>query len=121
MNAPVDAPSLSDAGSAVSYLEEISPQMRGCAILSEGGEVLAASGDSDRGGKAGRELIAAADAAGKEPVAHAHVASGEGEAFCIRESGLVAVAVTDRFTLASLMLCDIRIVLRELAAAGAGR
>jgi len=34
--------------------------------------------------------------------------------------GLVAVAVTERFTLASLMLFDMRIALRELAAAGAG-
>lgn len=120
MNAPIDAASLTDAGRAVSYLEEISPQVRGCAILSAEGEVLAASGDPDQWGSAGRELIAAADAAGGEPVAHAHVASGDGEAFCIRESGLAAVAVTDRFALASLVLFDMRIALRELAAAGVG-
>jgi hypothetical protein len=118
--APVDAPTLSDAGRAVSYLEEISPQMRGCAILAEGGDVLAASGDSERWGETGRELIAAADAAGGEPVAHAHVATGDGEAFCVREAGLVAVAVAERFTLASLMLFDMRIALRRLAAGGAG-
>ena len=94
--------------------------MRGCAILSESGEVLAASGDSQRWGETGRELIAAADAAGGEPVAHAHVATGDGEAFCVRESGMAAVAVTERFTLASLMLFDMRIALRQLAAAGAG-
>lgn len=120
MTPPTDAPTLSDPGRAVSYLEEISPQMRGCAILSGDGEVLAASGDPGRWGSAGLELLAAADTAGGEPVAHAHVASGEGEAFCIRESGLAAVAVTDRFALASLMLFDMRIALRELAAAGAG-
>jgi hypothetical protein len=118
--APVDAPTLSDAGRAVSYLEEISPQMRGCAILAEGGDVLAASGDSERWGEAGRELIAAADAAGGEPVAHAHVATGDGEAFFVREAGLVAVAVAERFTLASLMLFDMRIALRQLAAGGTG-
>jgi hypothetical protein len=117
--APVDAPTLSDAGRAVAYLEEISPEMRGCAILSEGGEVLAASGDGERWGEAGRDLVAAADAAGGEPVAHAHVATGDGEAFCVRESGLTAVAVTERFTLASLMLFDMRTTLRQLAAAGA--
>jgi len=116
---PVDAPTLSDAGRAVAYLEEISPEMRGCAILSGGGEVLAASGDdSDRWGEAGRDLVAAADAAGGEPVAHAHVATGDGEAFCVREGGLTAVAVSDRFTLASLMLFDMRNTLRQLAAAG---
>jgi hypothetical protein len=117
---PAEAPILADAGGAVSYLEEISPQMRGCAILSDGGEVLAASGDRERWGEAGRELISAADAAGGEPVAHAHVATGDGEAFCVRERGLVAVAVAERFTLASLMLFDMRIALRQLAAQGVG-
>ncbi|MDX6606325.1 MAG: hypothetical protein QOD14_865 [Solirubrobacterales bacterium] len=94
--------------------------MRGCAILAEDGGVLAASGDDEPWGEAGRDLVAAADAAGGEPVAHAHVATGDGEAFCVRESGLTAVAVTDRFTLASLMLFDMRITLRQLAAAGVG-
>jgi hypothetical protein len=119
--APVDAPSLPDADRAVEYLEEISNELRGCAILSDAGEVLAASGeDPDAWGKAGGELIAAADAAGGEPVAHAHVATGDGETFCVREGPYVAVAVTDRFTLASLMIFDIRVALRQLAAAGAG-
>ena len=118
---PVDAPALSDAGRAVAYLEEISPQMRGCAILAADGEPLAASDDNvERWGEAGRELIAAADAAGGEPVAHAHVATGDGEAFFVRGGGLSVVAVTERFTLASLMLFDMRTTLRELAAAGGG-
>jgi hypothetical protein len=116
---PVDAPTLSDAGRAVAYLKEISSELRGCAILADGGDVLAASGDHERWGDAGRELIAAADAAGGEPVAHAHVATGDGEAFCVREGGLVAVAVAERFTLASLMLFDMRTALRRLAR-GAG-
>jgi hypothetical protein len=116
----VDAPTLSDAGRAVSYLEEISPQMRGCAILSEGGELLAASGNPDRWEETGRELVEAADAAGGEPVAHAHVATGDGEAFCVREGGLIGIAVTERFALASLMFFDMRIALRELASAGVG-
>jgi hypothetical protein len=94
--------------------------MWGCAILSEGGDVLAASGDPDEWGEAGRDLVAAADAAGGEPVAHAHVATGDGEAFCVRESGLVAVAVAERFTLASLMLFDMLVTLRRLAGAGTG-
>jgi hypothetical protein len=120
MTPSVDAPSLPDADSAVEYLEEISRELRGCAILGESGEVLAASGELEAWGEAGRELIAAADAAGGEPVAHAHVATGDGEAFCVREGPYVAVAVTDRFTLASLMIFDIRTALRRLAAGGAG-
>jgi hypothetical protein len=117
--APVESPPLTDAAGAVSYLEEISPEMRGCAILAEGGEVLAASGDVEEWGEAGRDLLAAADAAGGEPVAHVHVATGDGEAFCVRESGLTAVAVAERFTLASLMLFDMRNTLRLLDTAGA--
>lgn len=120
MTAPVDAPSVPDAGSAVEYLEEVSNELRGCAIFSDDGEVLAASGDAEAWGEAGRELIAAADAAEGEPVSHAHVATGDGEAFCVREGGYVAVAVTDRFTLASLMIFDTRMVLQRLAEAGSG-
>jgi hypothetical protein len=115
----VEAPTLTHADGAVSYLQEISPEMRGCAILSEAGQVLAASGGLEEWGEAGRDLLAAADAAGGERVAHAHVATGDGEAFCVRESGLVAVAVAERFTLASLMLFDMRITLRRLAAGAA--
>ena len=114
--APVDAPTLTDAGETVAYLQEISPEMRGCAVLSDGGEVLAASGDVERWGQTGRDLIAAADVAGAEQVAYAHIATGDGEAFCVRESGLTAVAVADRFTLSSLMIFDMRNALRLLAA-----
>jgi hypothetical protein len=115
---PVAAPTLTDAGGTVAYLQEISPEMRGCAILSADGEVLAASGNIERWGEAGRDLVAAADAAGGEPVAHAHVATGDGEAFCVREGRLTAVAVAERFTLASLMLFDMRNALRQLSARG---
>ena len=118
MTPSVDAPSIPDAAGAVSYLEEVSPELRGCAILDEDGDVLAASGDEDAWGEAGRELVSAADAAGGEPVAHAHIATGEGEAFCVREGGYVAVAVTERFTLSSLTIFDIRNALRRLGEAG---
>jgi hypothetical protein len=119
--APVDVPTLTDAGGTVEYLQEISPEMRGCAILAADGEVLAASGEAERWGEAGRDLITAADAAGGEPVAHAHVATGDGETFCVREGGLTAVAVAERFTLSSLMIFDMRNALRQLAASGGGR
>ena len=42
--APVDVPTLTDAGGTVEYLQEISPEMRGCAILSADDEVLASTG-----------------------------------------------------------------------------
>jgi hypothetical protein len=106
----------SAAQRAVSYLEEVSPEMRGCAILGEDGEVLAASGDDPGAwGSAVADLLAAADAAGGEAASHAHVASGDGEAFCVRHGDLAAAAVTDRFALASLMFFDLRAALRDLA------
>jgi hypothetical protein len=117
---PVAVPTHTDAGETVAYLQEISPEMRGCAILSAEGEVLAASGNLERWGEAGRDLITAADAAGGDPVAHAHVATGDGETFCVREGGLTAVAVAERFTLSSLMIFDMRNALRRLGAGGGG-
>lgn len=110
------SPTLSDPAQAVSYLEEISPEMRGCAILDGNGSVLACSGEEREWQQAAERLLGAADGAGGEPSAQAHVATGDGEVFCVRHDGLVAVAVTDRFVLASLMLFDLRAVLRELAA-----
>ena len=110
------ADGLSDPRQAVSYLEEISPEMRGCAILDRDGEVLACTGDGEAWKAAASELIAAADGAGGEAATQAHVATGDGEVFCVRQDGLAAVAATDRFVLASLMLFDMRAVLRELAA-----
>ncbi len=110
-----DAEAIAAAERAVEYLREVSPEMRGCAILGPAGEVLAASGDPEQWGRAGRELLAAADAAGGEPASHAHVATGEAEAFFIRVGELSAVAVTERFALASLMFFDLRAALRDLA------
>ncbi len=43
---------------------------------------------------------------------HAHVATEEGEVFVVRSGDLAMVAVTARFTLASLMFADMRAALR---------
>src|SRR5919106_1154082 len=108
------------AARAIAYLHEISPELRGCAIFAANGELLAASGegegDATRWATRGRDFLAAADAAGPEPVSHAPVATADGEAFCVRDGELAAVAVTNRFALASLMIFDLRTVLRDLAA-----
>ena len=64
------------------------------------------------------DLLAAADAAAGGTASHAHVATEDGEAYAVRLAGLAMVAVTDRFTLASLVLADMRAALRELAGAG---
>src|SRR4051795_1776234 len=38
------------AEAAVGRLREMSPDLRGCALIGPGGEVLAATGEADRGG-----------------------------------------------------------------------
>jgi predicted regulator of Ras-like GTPase activity (Roadblock/LC7/MglB family) len=110
------APSRGAAGQALAYLSEMSPDVRGGAILASDGGVLAASGEVDRWAKAATALLEAADRAGPEPVEQVHVATAQGEVFALRHAGLTALAVTERFVLASLMAFDIRAVLRDLAA-----
>lgn len=107
------------AEQAVRWLEEMAADLRGCALLGPRGEVLAASGDAERRddwAEAAADLLAAADAARGEPAEHVHVGTEDGEVFAVRHRGLTMVAVADRFTLGSLLVCDIRVVLRELAA-----
>jgi len=94
----------------------MSPDLRGAAILGPAGEVLAATGEEpERWGEDAAVLFAAADAAEGAPVEQVHIATEQGEVFAIRNAGLTAVTVTDRFALASLMLFDMRSTLRRLA------
>jgi hypothetical protein len=109
------AASAADAEVAVARLAAMSADLRGCAILGSDGEPLAASSDPSAWGQAARELLAAADAAAGEPVVSAHVGTEDGETFAVRHEDLAMVAAADRFTLASLMIFDMRAVLRDLA------
>ena len=113
-------PGVTQAKGHSARMREMSPDLRGCAILAADGRLLAAGGDPDRWGAAGGELLAAADAARGEPAARVHVATADGEAFAIREGGLAMVAAANRFALASLMLFDMRAILRDLAAGADG-
>lgn len=108
-------PSAADAEVAVARLTAMSADLRGCVILDPGGAALAASGPVDVWAEAARALLEAADAAAGEPVTHAHVGNEDGEAFAVRRHGFALVAAAERFTLAGLMLFDIRAVLRDLA------
>ena len=91
--------------------EAASPDVRGCAIFGAG-EVLAASDTASRWADAGTALLKAADTAAGTQATHAHVATEEGEVFVVRSGDLAMVAVTARFTLASLMFADMRAALR---------
>ena len=115
-DAATATPTDGSAAAALAFLTEMSPDLRGAAILDGDGAVLAASGeDAEAWGEAARALLAAADAADPEPAEQVHVGSESGEVFALRHEGLVAVAVTERFALASLMLFDMRQALRDLA------
>ena len=103
------------AEAALAFLAEMSPDLRGGAILDAGGAVLAAAGDPDRWREDAAALFEVADRAGGEPVEQVHVATEQGEVFALRHGGLAAVAVTERFALASLMFFDMRATLRDLA------
>lgn len=115
---PVSADS---AESALAFLEEMSPDLRGAAILDGDGPVLAASGERDRWREDAAALFAAADRAEDEPVEQVHIGTEQGEVFALRHAGLAAVAVTERFALASLTFFDMRMLLRDVAAGGDGR
>lgn len=109
------APSSESAEAALAFLAEMSPDLRGGAVLGPQGRVLAATGEEpERWGEDAAALLAAADAAEQAPVEQVHIATEQGEVFAIRHQGLTAVAVTERFPLASLMLFDLRSMLREL-------
>jgi predicted regulator of Ras-like GTPase activity (Roadblock/LC7/MglB family) len=109
------------AAGALAYLAELSPDLRGGAILSGDGDVLAATGHPGRWREDAAALFGSADGAGAEPVEQVHIATEQGEVFAVRDGGLAAVAVTDRLALASLLFFDMRSVLRDLAAGGSGR
>lgn len=115
-DAPAAAlPSEESAAAAVEFLAEMSPDLRGAAILGPEGEVLAATGEEpERWREDAAALFVAADGAEGAPVEQVHIATEQGEVFAIRNAGLAAVSVTDRFALASLMLFDLRSMLREL-------
>jgi predicted regulator of Ras-like GTPase activity (Roadblock/LC7/MglB family) len=103
------------AQAALDFLTEMSPDLRGAAILAADGSVLAASGEPGRWGEDAAALFAIADGAGGEPVEQIHVATEQGEVFALRHEGLAAVAVAERFALASLLFFDMRSTLRDLS------
>jgi predicted regulator of Ras-like GTPase activity (Roadblock/LC7/MglB family) len=115
-DAATDAVSGDAAAAALAYLTEMSPDLRAAAILGPDGAALAASGDPDRWREDAAALFEVADRAGGEPVEQVHIGTEQGEVFALRHAGLAAIAVTERFALASLVFFDMRSLLRELAA-----
>lgn len=100
---------------AVAKLAELSADLRACALVGADGAVLASTADAPWGERSAA-LWEAADAARPDAgsVTQVQVAGEGGEVFAVRDGGVTAIAVTERFALASLMLCDLRAALREL-------
>jgi hypothetical protein len=114
-------PSGESAEAALEFLAEMSPDLRGAAILGPGGAVLAATGEErERWREDAAALFAAADEAEGAAVEQVHIATEQGEVFAVRDAGLAAVAVSERFALASLLLFDLRSTLRRLASPDLG-
>lgn len=114
-------PSAAQAQDAVARFEALSSEIRGAAVLGPDDSVLACSGDPARWGDAATALLRAADRAAGKGVVQTHVATEEGEVYAVRWLGLAMVAVSDRFALASLVLSDMRALLRDLAATATTR
>lgn len=116
---PADAtstPSAESAERALSLLGEMSADMRAGAILASDGKVLASDGPAAVWAERVGTLLGQADAAADGPAEHIHIATEAGELFLTRRRGLTAVAITERFALASLMSFDMRSVLTDLMA-----
>jgi hypothetical protein len=99
---------------AVEGLAEMSVDLRACAILGPDGARLAASVDDVDWEGCASELWESAAEADRPAATQVHVATENGEVFAARTGGGVAIAVTERFALASLMFCDLRAALRDL-------
>jgi hypothetical protein len=97
---------------------ETSPELREAAIFDPAGAQLFAT-DGEDWSEAARRLWAAADA-DAEPAKYVHIAGGNGEVLAARGPSGSAIALADRFPLASLALSDLRAALRELDRGAAG-
>ena len=81
------------AATALAYLGEMSPDLRGCAILAGDGAVLAASGDAERWREDAAALLEIADRAGAEAVEQVHIATEQGEVFALSDYTGYAVTI----------------------------
>lgn len=94
-------------------LSEASRELRAAALFDASGVQLAATDEADWSAGAAA-LWRAVGAAQNGSGLQVHVGTEEGEVFAVRGPAGSIVATSERFALASLMLCDLRATLREL-------
>jgi hypothetical protein len=92
-------------------------ELREGAIFDPTGRQLFATDGADWTAGAGRLWDAAE--AGEREISYVHVGTEAGEVLAVRSPAGSAIVVSERFPLASLVLSDLRAVLRELDGAGA--
>lgn len=102
----------------IAYLNELQPQLRSAAVLAPDGGSIEASGDPSGWDAPARRLLDAAGLREGEEDWQLHVATTQGEVFGVRAGGAVMLAVTERFVLASLLLHDLRMVIRDMLGEG---
>jgi photosystem II stability/assembly factor-like uncharacterized protein len=100
---------------ALARLAELAVDLRAAAILGDDGTVLATTGPGNEWAEQSLELIGSARDAVGGVVDRLHIGTTDGEVFALPEHGRWCVAITERFTLASLLIFDLRVVLREMA------
>ncbi len=103
------------AADVVAELLEEAAGLRACAVIGADGEVAAATSANDWAGRSKRLWDAAADPSRPDP-AYVHVAIDGGEVFAVRSDRFSVIGIADRFSLSSLLLCDLRAALRRLDA-----
>jgi hypothetical protein len=101
---------------ALSYLDELSTDIRAAVLLDEAGAAVAHKGaaPAKRLGALALELFARAERAAGEPVPQLEVSTGAAAVYGVREGGWTLVVVTGRFALSSVMFYDLRSVLSDL-------
>ena len=102
---------------ALSYLDELSTDIRAAVLLDEAGAAAhkgAADDAPDRLGRLALELFERAERAAGEPVPQLEVSLAEGAVYGVREGGWTLVVVTGRFALSSVMFYDLRNVVADL-------
>lgn len=102
--------------SALGYLAQLQPGLKGAAVFTADGALEACEGPEQSWLDYGTGLLRMIESTVEQPPTEAHIATAAGEVFMVSLNGRRLVAVAERFVLASLLTFDMRTVLREIEA-----
>ncbi len=100
---------------------ESSPEVREIAVFDAAGSQLTSTDGHDWHRSAARLWRAAEGPEGAAGLSWVHVGTEDGEVLAVRSQAGSAIALTDRFALAALVLSDLRAALRLLGSEGEAR